>query len=90
MSRYGTGMRSCCDSVADGGPHVVGCSNYTAPPENPCVFTVVVTRATLARLQLSADEISDGREVWQLASDAIDEYVLGLFRNRKDDPGRGL
>lgn len=52
------------------------------------VFTIVVTRATLARLQKAAEEMSDGREVWQLASDAVDEAALNAFRGRNDDPGK--
>lgn len=55
--------------------------------ENPCVFTIVVTKATLARLEHSAQELQDGREPWQLASDAVDEYCLDIYRNRNDDPG---
>jgi hypothetical protein len=33
MSRYGTGMRSCCDSPAHAlAPHIVGCHEYRSPP----------------------------------------------------------
>lgn len=30
MSKYGTGMRSCCDSLLRGNhPHIIGCEQHT-------------------------------------------------------------
>lgn len=56
---------------------------------NPCVMTIVVTKATLARLQLAAAEMGrDDEAIWQIASDVVDEAALQAFRNRDDDPGR--
>lgn len=59
--------------------------------DNPCIITIVITKATLARLQLIAGERGETEGfVWQLASDAVDEAALNAFRGRDDDPGRGL
>lgn len=57
--------------------------------ENPCVMTIVVTKATLKRLKAIATENGQTEDqIWQLASDAVDEAALQAFRNRDDDPGR--
>jgi len=58
---------------------------------NPCVLTIVVTKATLARFQaLATEEGSSADSIWQMASDAVDEAALQAFRNRDDDPGRNI
>lgn len=57
--------------------------------QNPCVMTIVVTKATLARLRhYGAEQGMTEDQVWQIASDAVDEAALQAFRNRDDDPGR--
>lgn len=59
------------------------------PDHNPCVMTIVVTKATVARLQLVAAEQGQTEDkIWQIASDAVDEAALQAFRNREDDPAK--
>lgn len=58
---------------------------------NPCVMTIVVTKATLARLRRAAEEMGrDDEALWQIASDMVDEAALQAFRNMDDDPGKGI
>lgn len=49
---------------------------------------VYIDEATLKRLQHSALELD--RDVGNLASAAIEEYVLNLYRDRDDDPAKRL
>lgn len=59
--------------------------------EHSGVLTIVVSKATIARLWMHAAEMGRGDDyLWQPASDAVDEAALNAFSGRADDPARAV